>query len=215
MLFSVITIFPEMICGNLQFGLLEKAIFRGTISVDVYNLRDFALDKHKKVDDRPFGGGPGMVLKPEPLTRAVEFIKEKNPGYVILFSASGKILNQQKVRELAGKEHLILVCGRYEGVDQRFIDACVDEELAIGEYVLMGGELAAAVMIEAVSRMIPGVVGNFSSIIQDSFSYPEELGFPQYTQPREFRKMVVPEELLSGDHARIEEWRRLNRKRRK
>lgn len=212
MKFSVVTIFPDMIRNYIGFGLIKRAIENDLIDVNVYDLRDYSRDKHKKVDDRPFGGGAGMVMMAQPLFDAVEEIKKKSQAKVILFSAYGKILNQKKVKELSNNEHLILVCGRYEGVDQRFIDSVVDEEISIGEYVLMGGEVAAEVLIESVSRMIDGVVGNKESIEKEIYFEKENYSFPQYTQPREFKGMKVPDVLLSGNHKEIEEWRYKNRK---
>ncbi len=212
MKFSIVTIFPDLIRNFLTFGLLEKAIGNNLVSVDVHDLRQFSRNKHRKVDDRPLGGGPGMVLMPDPLFRAVESIRDSQPGRVILFSAYGAVLNQEKVKSLAREEHLILICGRYEGVDQRAIDRLVDEEISLGEYVLMGGEIAAETLLESVSRMIPGVVGNPDSVRSDSFYDPDQCAFPQYTQPRTYRGLEVPEALLSGNHKRIEQWRLANRK---
>ena len=214
MRFSIITIFPELIRGFLNYGLLEKAVKNGLLTVDVYDLREFSRNKHRKVDDRPLGGGPGMVLMPDPLFRAVESIQKDHPGRVILFSAYGRILEQKKIKDLARAEHLILICGRYEGVDQRAIDELVDEEISLGEYVLMGGEIAAEALLESVSRMIPGVVGNPESVQGDSFYHEDQYAFPQYTQPRAYRDLAVPELLLSGNHKQIEQWRLKNRKKR-
>jgi tRNA (guanine37-N1)-methyltransferase len=213
--FSIITIFPDLIRNFLTYGLLEKAIASNLLTVDVYDLREFSLNKHRKVDDRPLGGGPGMVLMPDPLFRAVEFIRAKQPGRVILFSAYGRILKQEKIKALAKMDHLILICGRYEGVDQRAIDHLVDEEISLGEYVLMGGEIAAETLLETVSRMIPGVVGNPESVQSDSFYHEDQYAFPQYTQPRAYRDLAVPELLLSGNHKQIEAWRLKNRKKRR
>ncbi|MDY0296806.1 MAG: tRNA (guanosine(37)-N1)-methyltransferase TrmD [Acidobacteriota bacterium] len=210
MIFSVVTIFPGMIRDLLQYGLLAKAVERGIIRVDAYDLRDFTRDKHRKVDDRPFGGGPGMVMKPAPLFRAVDHISRSHPGRVVLFSAYAPILSQERVKKLAAESHLILVCGRYEGVDQRFIDQRVDEEISIGPYVLMGGELAAAVVLESTARMLAGVIGNAESVITDSHYEEGQVGWPQYTQPRDFQGLPVPEVLLSGNHREIDEWRRKN-----
>lgn len=215
MRFSVITIFPEMIKNFLNYGLLDKAVKNGLVAVDVYDLREFSRNKHRKVDDRPLGGGPGMVLMPDPLFRAVEFIQTRQPGRVILFSAYGHILKQEKIKKLAAADHLILICGRYEGVDQRAIDQLVDEEISLGEYVLMGGEIAAEALLESVSRMIPGVVGNPESVQGDSFYHEDQYTFPQYTQPRAYRDLAVPELLLSGNHKQIEQWRLKNRKTRR
>jgi tRNA (guanine37-N1)-methyltransferase len=216
MKFSVISIFPGMIKSFVSYGLVAKAIEKGLISVDPYDLRDFADNKHKKVDDRPFGGGAGMVMLPQPLFDAVSHVKAKSPGRVILFSAYAEPLNQETVKKLAlREEHLILICGRYEGVDQRFIDELVDQEISIGDYVLMGGETAAQVAIESVSRMLEGVVGNPESVETDSFFQEHQFGFPQYTQPREYKGLKVPDVLLSGHHKDIMEWRKIHQKRRK
>lgn len=215
MKFSVISIFPGMIENFISYGLILKAIENKIIEVDIYDLRDFARDKHRKVDDRPFGGGAGMVMMPDPLFNAVNFIKKKKPGKVILFSAYAEILTQEKIKELSREEHLILICGRYEGVDQRFIDEMVDDEVSIGEYVLMGGEVAAEVMLEGVSRMLAGVIGNPESVETDSFFKEDQYGFPQYTQPRDYKGLKVPEILLSGHHNDILEWRKKNQKQRR
>jgi len=215
MKFSIITIFPDMITNFLNYGLLAKAMQNGLVEVEVHDLREFSLDKHRKVDDRPFSGGPGMVLMPDPLFRAVEHVKKRQDGRVILFSAYGRILTQEKAKVLAGSGHLILICGRYEGVDQRAIDQLVDEEISLGEYVLMGGEIAAEALLEAVSRMIPGVVGNPDSVLSDSFYRQDQFTFPQYTQPRSYRGLEVPEVLLAGNHKEIEQWRAKNRKTRR
>jgi tRNA (guanine37-N1)-methyltransferase len=215
MIFSVLSIFPGIIEHFLGFGLLAKAIDRGLLSVDLYDLRDFTKNKHRKVDDRPFGGGAGMVMMPQPLFDAVDWIKKKRMGKVILFSAYGETLTQEKVKELAHEDHLILICGRYEGVDQRVIDTLVDEEISIGDYVLLGGETAAQAVIESVSRMLPGVVGNPESVETDSFYEEGLLAFPQYTQPREYKGLCVPEVLLSGHHKDILEWRKSHQKRRR
>jgi len=215
MLISIITIFPGIIENFIHYGLIAKAIQNNILNIQIYDLRSFTSNKHKKVDDRPFGGGAGMVLMAQPLFDAINYIKNKNPGEVILFSAYGELLNQQSVKSLAEKDHLILICGRYEGIDQRVIDTLVDQEISIGDYVLMGGETAAQVVIESVSRMIKGVVGNFSSVETDSFYYEDQFAFPQYTQPREFQGLKVPDVLLSGNHKDIIQWRKINQKRRR
>jgi len=217
MIFSVVSIFPGMIRDFTRYGLIAKAIEKEIITVDCYDLREFAANKHHKVDDRPFGGGAGMVMLPQPLFDAIHHIKAKrpdDPGKVILFSAYAELLTQEKVKELAGRPHLILVCGRYEGVDQRFIDEMVDEEISIGDYVLMGGETAAQVLIESIGRMLEGVVGNPESVETDSFYHEDQFGFPQYTQPRDYDGLIVPEVLLSGHHKDIIEWRKIHQKRR-
>ncbi|MCK5056024.1 MAG: tRNA (guanosine(37)-N1)-methyltransferase TrmD [Candidatus Aminicenantes bacterium] len=215
MRFSILSIFPAMIENFISHGLLAKAIENKIITVNIYDLRDFARNKHRKVDDRPFGGGAGMVMMPDPLFNTVEAIKGKEPGKAILFSAYAEVLTQKKIKELSREEHLILVCGRYEGVDQRFIDEMVDEEISLGEYVIMGGEVAAEVILEGVSRMLDGVVGNPESVETDSFYRDEQYGFPQYTQPRDYKGLLVPEVLLSGHHKDISEWRRKNQKQRR
>jgi len=215
MRFSILSIFPGMIEDFVSYGLLAKAIEKKIITVKTYDLRDFARNKHRKVDDRPFGGGAGMVMMPDPLFNAMEVIKEEKPGKVLLFSAYAEILTQKKIKELSREEHLILICGRYEGVDQRFIDEMVDEEISLGEYVIMGGEVAAGVILEGVGRMLDGVVGNPESVETDSFYRDEQYGFPQYTQPRDYKGLQVPEVLLSGHHKDISEWRRRNQKQRR
>jgi tRNA (guanine37-N1)-methyltransferase len=215
MIFSVLSIFPGIMENFVRYGLLEKAIEKQILTVDVYDLREFSDSKHRKVDDRPFGGGAGMVMTPQPLFDAINFIKEKKPGKVILFSAYAELLTQEKVKKLAKEDHLILICGRYEGVDQRVIDVLVDEEISIGDYVLMGGETAAQVVIESVARMLEGVVGNPESVETDSFYHDHQFAFPQYTQPREYKGLKVPDVLLSGHHKEILQWRKQHQKRRR
>jgi tRNA (guanine37-N1)-methyltransferase len=215
MIFSVVSIFPGIIENFVRFGLLSKAVAKDLITISCYDLRKFSTNKHQKVDDRPFGGGAGMVMTPQPWFDALRSIKEEREGKVILFSAYAELLTQAKVKELANEDHLILMCGRYEGIDQRVIDALVDEEISIGNYVLMGGETAAQVVIESVARMLVGVVGNPESVETDSFYHDQQFAFPQYTQPREYNGMEVPEVLLSGHHQDILEWRKSHQKRRK
>jgi len=212
MRFSIVSIFPKIINGITGSGLLGKAVDKGLIHIDIYDLRDFTDNKHRKTDDRPYGGGAGMVMTPDPLKNVVDHIKKGEDGSVVLFSAYGEKLTQTMVKDFSKGDHFILICGRYEGVDQRFIDKYVDEEISIGEYVIMGGELAAGVFMESVGRMIEGVVGNRESIETDSFYNDNQYGYPQYTMPREFDGMEVPEVLLSGDHKKINEWREKNRK---
>jgi tRNA (guanine37-N1)-methyltransferase len=173
----------------------------------VHDIRDFAADRRRKVDDEPFGGGPGMVLKPEPIFAAVESLGAER-GRVLLLSPAGRRLDQALVRELAAEPHLVLICGRYEGVDERVAQGLPAEEVSIGDYVLSGGEIPALALIEAVTRLVPGVVGKEESVEQDSFSEPEVLDHPHYTRPRTFRDMEVPEVLVGGNHAQIEGWRR-------
>jgi len=203
---DVFTIFPGILEGALRESLLGKAIEAGLLDIRLHDIREHTTDRHRTVDDEAFGGGPGMVMKPEPLFAAVESLGEDR-GRVILLSPAGRRLDQALARELAREPRLVLLCGRYEGVDERVAEGLPAEEISIGDYVLSGGEVPALVLIEAVSRLVPGVVGKEESLEKESF---EEgvLDYPHYTRPREFRGMEVPEILLSGDHARIEEWRR-------
>ena len=194
---------------------MRRAQKAGLVQLTVHDLRQFTEDRHRTVDDRPFGGEEGMVLKPEPLYRAVEAIREAQgePGRVILLSAQGRLFRQGRAAELAREERLILLCGRYEGVDERVAEHLAEEELSIGDYVISGGELAAAVVADAVTRLLPGALGNEASAVRESFTAPSGdplgvLDYPHYTRPATFREMPVPEVLLSGDHARIRDWRR-------
>ncbi|OAG27429.1 tRNA (guanosine(37)-N1)-methyltransferase TrmD [Thermodesulfatator autotrophicus] len=207
MRYDIVTIFPEYFESPLEVGAIKKARKRGLISINILNLRDFAYDKHKMVDDRPFGGGEGMVFKPEPLYRAIQKVKGEGSPYVVYLSPQGRVLTQKIVKELYEKKHLLLICGRYEGIDERIREHFIDDEISIGDYVVFGGEVAALVIIEAVSRLVPGVVGKRDSVEKESFSQGL-LKYPQYTRPRDFMGYQVPEVLLSGDHARIEAWRR-------
>ena len=205
---DVLTIFPELFDAPLRFGLLGKAIDAGVLTVEATNIRDFATDAHRTVDDAPFGGGPGMVMKCGPLMAAVDSLKGKNAvKRVVILSPRGRRMDQALVRELAAAQNLVLVCGRYEGIDERVAQLLDAEEVSIGDYVLSGGEFAALVVIEAVSRMLPGVVGDWESVTTDSF-YDGVLGPPQYTRPPEFRGKPVPEVLRQGNHAAIARWRR-------
>ncbi len=204
---DVLTIFPEYFEVPLQSSLLGKAIKEKIMDVQVHNIRDFTEDKHKTVDDTPYGGGPGMVMKCEPIYKAVESLKGENSlEHIVLLSPGGQLLTQEKVKEMAQWKDCVLICGRYEGVDERVVDNLVTEEISIGDYVLSGGELPALVVIEAISRMIPGVVGEWESVVNDSL-YDGLLSYPQYTKPVEFRGMKVPEVLLSGNHQQIKKWR--------
>jgi tRNA (guanine37-N1)-methyltransferase len=209
MTFHVITLFPGIIRGALQDSILKKAQDKGLIRVEVYNLRDFAQGKHRITDDYPYGGGEGMVLKPEPLFAAVHHIWERTSDKpkVIYLTPQGTILSQALAKDLAQHKSLILICGRYEGIDERVRLHLVDQEISIGDYVLTGGELAALVLIDVTSRLIPGVVGNEDSVKRESF-YDNLLDYPHYTRPREFKGMRVPDVLLSGDHKKIEQWRK-------
>ena len=207
MRFDVVTIFPGMFGPVFAAGVVGRAIERGVISLHTHDLRDYTHDRHRQVDDVPFGGGPGMVLKPEPVFEAVESIRPHNPGPVVLMEPWGERLDQRLAEELAEEPGLIVVCGRYEGVDDRVRAALASREISIGDYVLSGGEIPAMVLIDAVARLVPGVVGDPASLAQDSFS-TSAAGWPQFTRPAEFRGLGVPDVLLSGDHARIEKWRR-------
>lgn len=243
MRFDLITIFPEFFQGFLSHGVLRRAMASGLVQVEVHDLRSFTHDRHRTVDDRPFGGGEGMVLKPEPLAEAVESLglapkskrtaANKGREQVILLSAQGQCFTQPVARELASFDRLVLLCGRYEGVDERVVDLFCDRELSIGDYVLSGGELAAAVVVDATSRLLPGVLGNEASSEFESFGLPDSgfaaagadsphsggpprsthgsgglLDYPHYTRPAEFRGLAVPEVLAQGDHAAIRRWRR-------
>jgi tRNA (guanine37-N1)-methyltransferase len=205
---DVLTLFPEMLEQPLQASLLGKAIREGKLEVGLTNIRDFATDRHRTVDDTPFGGGAGMVMKCEPLFAAVESLRGRNSlDRVVLMSPRGRRLDQAKVRELADGRDLVIVCARYEGVDERVSRRLCTEEISIGDYVLSGGELPALVLIEAMSRMLPGVVGDWESVETDSF-FCGILGPPQYTRPAEFRGLEVPAVLREGNHAAIARWRR-------
>lgn len=213
MKFHVLTIFPEFFGEILQHGVVGRAVRLGNVYVEVHNLRDWTTDKHKTVDDRVFGGGEGMLLKPEPVFAAVErILPERTPDRkVILVSAQGKRFTQQVARRLVQSNEILLICGRYEGVDERVAEHLADEELSIGDFVLSGGELAAALMIDVIGRLVPGVVGNEASTVQESFSEQSDgrlvLDCPQYTRPADFRGWTVPEVLLGGNHAAIRTWR--------
>jgi tRNA (guanine37-N1)-methyltransferase len=209
MKFDIVTIFPRMVEGPLAEGIVRRAIDRGLVDVKVHDLRDYTTDRHRVVDDVPYGGGPGMVLKPEPLFAAVEAIRRERgePGGVILTSPQGRRFTQLEAERLSRLGHLVLLCGRYEGVDERVREWLATEELSIGDYVLTGGELPALVMLDAVARLVPGVVGDEQSVEADSFARGL-LDFPQYTRPAEFRSLRVPEVLLSGHHGEIRRWRK-------
>src|SRR5712675_1666183 len=232
MRFDLISIFPEFFAGPLEHGIVRKAREAGLIEIHVQDLRVFTSDKHRTVDDRPFGGGEGMVLKPEPLFQCVESLgiasREQRllPGAkesVILLSPQGEMFTQQVAQALAGMERVVLICGRYEGVDERVAEGLADREISIGDYVLSGGELGAAVIVDTVTRLIPGALGNEASARQESFSATGKAGvdgpdstcgsgglldYPHYTRPAEFRGMAVPEVLIGGNHEQIRKWRR-------
>jgi tRNA (guanine37-N1)-methyltransferase len=207
MRFDVVTIFPAMFDPVFKQGVVGRAIENGVIQLQAHDLREHTHDRHRQVDDTPFGGGPGMVMKPEPVIEAVEAIRASNRGPVILLEPWGERLDQKLATELAAEPGLIVVCGRYEGIDDRVRTALQAREISIGDYVLSGGEIPAMVLIDAVARLVPGVVGDPESLTQDSFA-DELTGWPQFTRPAEYRGMTVPDVLLSGDHARIKQWRR-------
>ena len=203
---DVLTLFPGMFPGPLDESIIKRACESSRLQLGVHDLRDYTHDRHRTVDDRPFGGGPGMLMKPEPLFEAVEALRGEKTR-VILTSPAGRPFRQQIARELAAEEHLLLVCGSYEGFDERVRQGLADDEISIGDYVLTNGALPAMVIIDAVTRLLPGVLGDDESSQDESFS-DCLLEYPQYTRPAEFRGMNVPEVLLSGDHAAIEKWRR-------
>ncbi|MBN1272801.1 MAG: tRNA (guanosine(37)-N1)-methyltransferase TrmD [Candidatus Aminicenantes bacterium] len=207
MRFDIITIFPGMFGNVFSKGVINKAREKRVVEVHVHDLRDYTKDKHKQVDDRPFGGGEGMVLKPEPIFSAVEAVRKKKKSPVILLSPQGERFDHRLAEQLAEEEQIVLICGRYEGVDERVVQHSITGEISIGDYVLTGGEPAAIVFVDAVSRFVTHVVGKEESVRQDSFS-SGMLDFPYYTRPRDFRGLKVPEVLFSGDHAKIEQWRR-------
>lgn len=206
--FDVLSIFPEMLSSPLNFSLLKKAQEKGLISIGLHDIRNWTSDKHKMTDDAPYGGGCGMVMKVDPVEKALAEIKDMGgESQVILMTPQGETFNQKIAAELAGKKQIIIICGRYEGVDERIRTYLVDREISIGDFILTGGELSALVLIDAVSRLIPGVLGNAESICSESFSNGL-LEYPQYTRPANYKGRCVPEVLISGNHAEIELWRR-------
>jgi tRNA (guanine37-N1)-methyltransferase len=207
--FDIVTIFPRMVTALLEEGILARAVKAGRVEVVAHDLREFAADRHRVVDDVAFGGGPGMVLKPEPIFRAVEHLRETRgvPDAVLLPSPQGRRLTHDEARRLSGLSHIVVICGRYEGIDERVREALATDEISIGDYVVSGGELPALVILDAVARLLPGVVGDEGSVAQDSFA-AGWLDYPHYTRPAEFRGMRVPDVLLSGHHAEIARWRR-------
>ena len=202
---DVLTLFPEMF-DSLNASLTGKAREKGLYTLNCHNIRDYTLDKHKKCDDTPFGGGAGMVMTPQPIHDCIGAVDPDHKALRIYMSPRGKVLNQALVKELSEKQNLLILCGHYEGVDQRVIDLDIDMELSIGDYVLSGGEIPAMVLIDSVLRYVPDVLGNCESTVDESFSQPL-LEYPQYTRPQEFLGMSVPEVLVSGHHANIEKWR--------
>ncbi|MGA2780392.1 MAG: tRNA (guanosine(37)-N1)-methyltransferase TrmD [Smithella sp.] len=206
MKFDVLSIFPEMFASPLNFSLLKKAQEKGFLNICLHDIRNWADDKHKMTDDAPYGGGCGMVMKVAPVEKALAAIRSpENDSLVVLMTPQGKTFDQKIAAQLAEKKQIIIICGRYEGVDERIREHLVDREISIGDYILTGGELAALVLIDAVSRLIPDVLGNPESTIGESFSH-NLLEYPQYTRPAEYNGWVVPEVLLSGNHAQIELW---------
>jgi len=210
---DVVTIFPDMFDNIIEFGVLKEAFKKNICQLNIYNLRDFSNYKRGRVDDRPYGGGPGMVLMPEPIDGAITFIKKKNKikkkekQKTILLAPRGEKMNQNKLKYLVNLENIILICGRYEGVDERVIDSLIDFEISIGDYVLTGGEIPAMVIIDGVIRLLPGVVGKEESLKLESFE-DNLLDYPQYTRPPVFKGMAVPKILLSGSHKDIQKWRK-------
>ena len=203
---DILTLFPEMF-GVLKHSLLGKAIQNNLIEINVINIRDFSIDKHKKCDDYTYGGGNGMLMTPQPIYDALTSIEGYEKAHKIYLSPCGEKLIQSKVKSLTFFDHLILLCGHYEGVDQRIIDLLIDEEISVGDYVLTGGELPAMIVVDAVSRYLPGVLGNDASVEEESFS-GNFLEYPQYTRPTEFKGLKVPDVLISGDHVKVDKWRK-------
>jgi tRNA (guanine37-N1)-methyltransferase len=210
---DVITIFPAMIDAALAEGVVGRARERGVLEIRVRDLRDYTDDRHRTVDDVPYGGGPGMVMKPEPLFRAVEAALEGQPAPVILMTPQGRRLTHDVATALSALERIVVICGRYEGVDERVSEALATDEISIGDYVLSGGELPALVLIDAVARLVPGVVGDAASVVNESFA-DGLLDYPHYTRPAVFRGLAVPDVLVSGNHGEIERWRAQQRVRR-
>jgi tRNA (guanine37-N1)-methyltransferase len=211
MLFDVITIFPGYFNGPLDFGIVRRAREKGLIDVRVHDLRDFSLDRHRSVDDRPFGGGEGMVFKPEPIFRAVEAVRTIEQAEVVVLSAAGRKFDQAEALRLSTVGQVILICGRYEGIDERVIEHLATAEISIGDFIVSGGEIGAVIIVDAVTRYVPGVVGKEESVLRDSFSDPSAemllVEHPHYTRPAEFRGWKVPEVLISGDHEAVRRWR--------
>jgi tRNA (guanine37-N1)-methyltransferase len=209
--FDVITIFPEFFRGPFDFGIIRRGKENGLIEIQVNDLRDFTSDRHRTVDDRPFGGGEGMVFKPEPIFKAVAAVRQSAQAEVVVLSAAGRKFNQAEALRLSKADQVILICGRYEGIDERVVEHLATAEISIGDFIVSGGEIAAAVLVDAVTRYVPGVVGKEESILRDSFSDPaadvQLVEHPHYTRPAEFRGWNVPEVLISGDHQAVRAWR--------
>lgn len=210
MRFDILTLFPKLILPYFEDSILKRAIDAKAITVEVHNIRDFSTERHKKVDDTPYGGGSGMLMTCQPIFDAIKHVKTLNSGPVLFMSPIGKRIVQEKFEELAELKGIILLCGRYEGIDQRIIDELVDEEISIGDFVLTGGELPALCIVDAVSRLLPGVLGDDESAAEESFSASTErmLEYPHYTKPADFNGLKVPDILLSGNHAEIAKWRK-------
>ena len=207
MRFDIITIFPKMFAPVLNESMMKRAQAKKRVIIHVHDLRDYTKDKHRKVDDRPFGGGPGMVMTVQPMVDAIKKIKGRRKAKVILLCPAGNPLTQQKAKKLAKVKNLILVCGHYEGVDERVVTQLVDESISIGDYVLTGGELPAMVLVDSITRLIPGVLGKAESLTDESFEH-SLLDYPHYTRPADFRGKTVPNVLLSGNHSAIKKWRK-------
>ena len=207
--FHILTLFPDTVGCFFGESIIKRSIERGIVAVELINIRDFSTDKHRKVDDYPFGGGRGMLLMPDPLSKALESIDER--GHVVYLNPRGRVLDQSLVRRLALEPVITLICGHYEGIDERVVEHFVDDEISIGDYVMTGGEIAAAVLVDAISRELDETLGNSASRLEESFDATGLLEYDQYTRPSEYRGMKVPEVLLSGDHKRIEEWRMRSR----
>lgn len=205
MTIDILTLFPEMFDG-FKSSLIGKAEQNNLLKINIINIRDYSKDKHKKTDDYPFSGGPGMLMMPQPIFDAIESIKGYKKAHKIYMSPKGNVLNMNKVKELSSDDHLIILCGHYEGVDQRVIDSLIDEEISIGDYVLTGGELPAMVLIDAIARFVPGVLGTLESTLDESFS-GSRLEYPQYTRPQVYRGMKVPDVLVSGNHELAKKWK--------
>ena len=210
--FDVITIFPEFFKGPFDFGVIRRGKENGLIEIRVHDLRDFTTDRHRTVDDRPFGGGEGMVFKPEPIFKSVEAVRKGGHCEVVVLSAAGRRFNQAEALRLSKADQVILICGRYEGIDERVVEHLATAEISIGDFIVSGGEIAAVVVVDAVTRYVPGVVGKEESVLRDSFSDPaaelQTVEHPHYTRPAEFRGWKVPEVLISGDHEAVRNWRR-------
>lgn len=204
---NILTLFPDYFKSIFAESILKRALENNLVSVNIVNIRDFATDKHKVTDDRPYGGGPGMVMKIEPIDLALQSLEQSENSKTLLTSAKGKLFNQQKAIELSELEELTLICGHYEGVDERVAENLIDEEIRVGDYVLTGGEPAVAIIVDAVARLLPGVLGNEESNKGESHDEPGKAGYPQYTRPETYKNWSVPAVLLEGDHAKIESWR--------